>query len=214
MQGWPWNKGKSKPGDPSWRQRRVQRYGADSVRCALGQIVDLSSAGMAVRCAGKPPVKPGGTVPVHLKFSDGTLKLTAQVRWCKRCGLKSFAIGLQFVELKPGVGRVLEAIARFGMAEAVNHMGADPASNDEPPKQEHDQNIQAEIDLPNYFRTLELDPDATPEQIKASYRRLAAKYHPDRNDDPEALKRFAAINEAYSILVDADRRGSYRRMMM
>lgn len=150
---------------------------------------------------------------VKLRFSDGTLQVGAQVRWCKRRGLKRHEIGLQFVQLKPGVAKVLEAIARFGMAEAAKHMN-DTRDRErvEPGKGRKVKKPRAEIELPNYYKALELNPEATPAEIKASYRRLATIYHPDRNTSPEAIKRFEQINEAYHILRDSQRRDSYTRM--
>lgn len=54
------------------------------------------------------------------------------------------------------------------------------------------------------YRTLELDPGATNAEIKAAYRRLAQRYHPDHNPGftLEAAKRFAAITDAYELLLD------------
>jgi hypothetical protein len=212
MQGWPWKK-QAQPGDASWRQRKAHRYGSETVRCALGEIADISSSGMRVFSDGKPPVKEGGTLAVRLKFSDGSLPVATQVRWIKRRGIKRYEIGLQFIQLKPGVAKVLEAIARFGMAEAAKHMD-DVGEREQagPRKKRRVKKPRAEVDLPNYYKALELSPEATAAEIKASYRRLATMYHPDRNDSPEALKRFEDINEAYHVLRDAQRRSSYGRM--
>jgi hypothetical protein len=47
------------------------------------------------------------------------------------------------------------------------------------------------------FRLLGISDDASPDEIKAAYRHLAAKYHPDRNPDPSATERMKYINQAY-----------------
>lgn len=65
--------------------------------------------------------------------------------------------------------------------------------------------------IPNYYQTLELTPSATKEDIKKAYRRLALKYHPDKNKSPDAHERFIAINEAYLILYDVEARAKYDR---
>lgn len=63
--------------------------------------------------------------------------------------------------------------------------------------------------LDEYYKTLELELDASKDDIKRSYRRLALKYHPDKNPGNEELtsKIFTKINEAYSILIDSEHIG-------
>ena len=63
----------------------------------------------------------------------------------------------------------------------------------------------------DYYETLGIARDATPEEIKKSFRRLAMKYHPDRNKKQDANERFMAINEAYEVLSEPDRRALYDR---
>jgi curved DNA-binding protein CbpA len=64
--------------------------------------------------------------------------------------------------------------------------------------------------MDNYYQTLELQQGAAPEEIKSNYRRLAMKWHPDRNSgSPEAEEKFKSISEAYSVLSDADKRRDY-----
>ena len=64
----------------------------------------------------------------------------------------------------------------------------------------------------DYYETLEVAKGATVEEIKKSYRRLAMKYHPDRNQgNAEAEAKFKEINEAYEILKDDQKRAAYDR---
>jgi len=51
-----------------------------------------------------------------------------------------------------------------------------------------------------YYKILELSSSATQDEIKKSFRRLAMKYHPDKNPDPNSTKRFIEITEAYEIV--------------
>ncbi len=62
----------------------------------------------------------------------------------------------------------------------------------------------------DYYEILGLNKDATTEEIKKAYRKLALKYHPDRNSsDSNAEKKFKEINEAYQVLSDPEKRTRY-----
>lgn len=65
----------------------------------------------------------------------------------------------------------------------------------------------------DYYEILGCDKSADAKTMKSAYRKLAMQFHPDRNpDDPEAESKFKELNEAYSILSDADKRAAYDRM--
>ena len=62
----------------------------------------------------------------------------------------------------------------------------------------------------DYYNTLGVKRDSSAEEIKKVYRKLAMKYHPDRNGgNPESEKRIKEINEAYQILGDEEKRRRY-----
>ena len=66
--------------------------------------------------------------------------------------------------------------------------------------------------MKDYYQILGVSRDASDEEIKKAYRRLALKYHPDRNpDDPSAEERFKEIAEAYAVLSDPQKRAEYDR---
>jgi DnaJ-class molecular chaperone len=60
-----------------------------------------------------------------------------------------------------------------------------------------------------YYEILEVDKKASQEDIKSAYRRLAMRFHPDRNKLPEAEEMFKGISEAYSVLSDPGKRKQY-----
>jgi molecular chaperone DnaJ len=63
-----------------------------------------------------------------------------------------------------------------------------------------------------YYEILSVERSASQDDIKRAYRRLAMKWHPDRNpDNPEAEGEFKACTEAYEVLSDPERRGLYDR---
>jgi molecular chaperone DnaJ len=64
----------------------------------------------------------------------------------------------------------------------------------------------------DYYEVLEVSKDCTGATLKKAYRKLAMKYHPDRNpDDKEAEEQFKIVNEAYQVLSDDEKRAIYDR---
>ena len=59
-----------------------------------------------------------------------------------------------------------------------------------------------------HYDILQIKPDSTGEEIQRAYRRLALRYHPDRNPSPDAASQMAAINEAYEAVKGSDQRPS------
>jgi curved DNA-binding protein len=60
------------------------------------------------------------------------------------------------------------------------------------------------MEFKDYYKTLGVARDATPDQIKRAYRKLARKYHPDVSKEPDAEARFKEINEAQEVLKDPE----------
>ena len=58
----------------------------------------------------------------------------------------------------------------------------------------------------DYYNVLNLPRDASEDDIKKAYRKLALKYHPDKNKDPGAEEKFKEIAEAYEVLSDSKKR--------
>jgi molecular chaperone DnaJ len=64
----------------------------------------------------------------------------------------------------------------------------------------------------DYYEVLDVERNASEEEVKRAYRRLAVKFHPDKNpDDPHAEEKFKELGEAYDVLMDSDKRAAYDR---
>jgi curved DNA-binding protein len=68
------------------------------------------------------------------------------------------------------------------------------------------------MEYKDYYKILGVDRKASQDEIKSVYRKLAMKYHPDRNpDDKAAEEKFKEVNEAYQVLSDSEKRAHYDR---
>jgi curved DNA-binding protein len=65
------------------------------------------------------------------------------------------------------------------------------------------------VEYKDYYKIMGVSRDASPEEIKRAYRRLARKYHPDVSKEKDAEARFKELGEAYEVLRDPEKRAAY-----
>src|SRR5438093_12103967 len=64
----------------------------------------------------------------------------------------------------------------------------------------------------DYYEVLGVERNASADEVKRAYRKLAVKFHPDKNpDDPHTEEKFKELGEAYDVLMDGDKRSAYDR---
>ncbi len=68
------------------------------------------------------------------------------------------------------------------------------------------------MEFRDYYEVIGVARDATQEEIRRTYRKLARKYHPDVSDESDAEERFKAVGEAYAVLKDPEKRAAYDQL--
>jgi curved DNA-binding protein len=68
------------------------------------------------------------------------------------------------------------------------------------------------VEFKDYYKIMDVDEKATPEEIKKAYKKLARRYHPDVSKEQDAEKKFKDVGEAYEVLKDPDKRREYDQL--
>ncbi|WP_419616202.1 DnaJ domain-containing protein, partial [Thiolapillus sp.] len=65
------------------------------------------------------------------------------------------------------------------------------------------------MEFEDYYEVMGVKRDATQDEIKRAYRKLARKYHPDVSKEADAEEKFKRLGEAYEVLKDPEKRAAY-----
>ena len=104
---------------------------------------------------------------------------------------------------------MIESLAKYGFI--TEEPATSTSSQTSYKTKKTKEQVQATIDLPDYYKLLGVERDATDADLHAAYRRLAQQYHPDVNKSVDAEAQFIEIKRAYEILRDPSLRKSYDR---
>lgn len=182
--------------------RRHERYPAHGLSCALGDVVDLSAAGMKVSCAKKPAVRKGDVLDFSIRSATQRINVQGRVVWIRRQSWREHRVGVQFLNLRPGVG---EALVEFALHGFISPRQKATSSAQEPSRSR----TTAAVEIEDLYKVLGIDRGAPEQAVHEAFRRAARRFHPDVCKDAGAEQRFAEISKAYAILRDADKRRRY-----
>lgn len=70
----------------------------------------------------------------------------------------------------------------------------------------------SDVEFKDYYQIMGVQRDATQDEVKRAYRKLARKYHPDVSKEPDAESRFKEVGEAYEVLKDPEKRAAYDQL--
>lgn len=190
------------------RPRSNERFPAVGLKCPMGDVMDLSITGLRARSRHRPEMKPGDSVTLVVESESQQIRVTGRAVWVKRAGWRAFEIGVQFIDVRPGIAAALGQLAQYGFVASGGAAAAyQPSTPPPPPK------IRAVVEIEDLYAIFGVTREASDDLIRETYHALARKHHPDVCQDPQSQQQFALISKAYSVLRDPDRRSRYDQML-
>ncbi|MDX2132690.1 MAG: DnaJ domain-containing protein [Planctomycetota bacterium] len=207
---------------PANRSRSAERFRTVGLRCAIGEVVDLSALGVRVRFVQAPSVQPGDMFDMVIASESQRVRVPARVAWVRRSGMRGGELGAKFEQVRPGVAAALVQLARFGFittdADACVLPPEDPARAEAPAEKPATPDgarppMTASIEVEDLYSMLGVPRTATEDEIKKAYHARALELHPDRNSSDDAAARFADLAKAYKVLRASDLRARYDALL-
>jgi DnaJ homolog subfamily C member 7 len=129
---------------------------------------------------------------------------------------KSISLNENYIKAYMRRGNIYMALKMYEEAkyDFQKVKDAEPSNRDAVKLLEEAKKLEKQAKKRDYYKILDLKPDATENDIRKAYKKLALKWHPDRNNESEeqkkmAEKTFRDINDAYSVLSDAKKKQQY-----
>ncbi len=183
--------------------RTCERVAVQRLRWQFGEVIDVSESGMCVRVA-------MGAIPAisslqrfTLRSGSGSVELLGRIMWLgnQRRGSGSIHAGIQFVDLSKEQAAAVVHTLRHGQLPTPSEPAKAPGV------------IAADIEVPDLYAVLGVARDVTAEDLRAAFRALARRLHPDRSPDPASGERFTLIHKSYSALKDPEKRRRYDALL-
>jgi len=221
---WSWVTGKQK----SFRHRGAERHDTSNLHVPnLGELLDLSVTGMRIKVSGKPKMDVKQVLPLIICNQGQCVKVTAQVVWIRMAALtgSEYQIGIRFMDVKPGIIKALEQLAKFGCISPNGGMGSTSTygTSQATAASAPSETVGASerppvaplitVEVEDLYANLGLQVGASEDEIRQAYHALAMKYHPDRSQEPGAEDRFRMVAKTYLVLKDPEKRARYDAML-
>lgn len=200
------------------RLRRSERFSTrgHGLRTHLGDVVDLSAIGMRVRSDERPGADSGDLLHLGIDNGSQTVRLAGRVVWVRRVS-GAWQVGVEFINVKPGVAAALTQLAKYGFINTSQAGVAASAAPDgssgcecrprpQPP-------VRALVEIEDLYAVLGVPRTAGDAEIRAAYHKLARTHHPDVNHSPGSEERFALISKSWSVLRNPTLRARYDAML-
>lgn len=155
--------------------------------CPLGPLIDLSVAGMRVRCSDKPPIAIGQQLDFAVQSGPDRLRITGKIAWLRRTGLWRHEFGVEYSTITVQ----LASLACYGRLAGSDGGGA-------PLWDETSRITQTD----HCYQLLGVPRTASAAMVRSAYHKLARKYHPDANPEGNGDEHFKLIREAYEVVKD------------
>lgn len=173
--------------------RSGKRYDTRLTDSVLGSVVDLSTEGARVVTRTEPSVRAGHVFEIAVACDGERVFVLSRVAWTRKIDKDLWNIGLHFFDADSRTRTDLERL--LDRCASGREM------------------LPTSVEVEDLYAVLGVPREATLEQIRAAYRRLARQFHPDHSPDEDSSRRFARISKSYMVLRDESLRRRYDQIL-